>query len=352
MISPSWIGVVAMMWVMTTMGVSSSSMLSVPYHRQLTEYSCGDASMEMVLNYFGPDVDQRQIIDVARSTNASGTYVFDVVRALRFSRLSGPPPHVPTFAFPDQLPSLGYATRAFGLRSAARRGDACWAADARAIVAAGSPLILLMWYSDKPADGGHFRVLVGADDDGSLVLLDPWDRDGQPRVVRYSEAEFCALWKYQETDPVTGVEFPPYAAVWAAGSFGGSLTVNVSGDGTKAVASAVLSIDCPAGFDCVPSLSDVMAWIVPPEGCSVDFPNVETFPVLKLGVPLSTGAWTVACDDPMHAHSVLLFATGVVADRVPARDGWNSTEVDASYRYMDRVGGLLKPTTVLRAQLF
>lgn len=31
---------------------------NVPYHRQITNFACGDASSEMVLHYYGADVDQ------------------------------------------------------------------------------------------------------------------------------------------------------------------------------------------------------------------------------------------------------------------------------------------------------
>ncbi len=31
---------------------------NVPYHRQFTDYACGDASVEMMLHHYGSDVDQ------------------------------------------------------------------------------------------------------------------------------------------------------------------------------------------------------------------------------------------------------------------------------------------------------
>jgi len=42
---------------------------NVPYHRQLTDFTCGDASLEMLLNYYGPDVSQFSIVDAARTTS-------------------------------------------------------------------------------------------------------------------------------------------------------------------------------------------------------------------------------------------------------------------------------------------
>lgn len=46
---------------------------NVPFHRQITEYSCGDASLEMLLHWSGMDVDQRAIMDVMRTSSYEGT---------------------------------------------------------------------------------------------------------------------------------------------------------------------------------------------------------------------------------------------------------------------------------------
>ena len=46
---------------------------NVPYHRQFTVFACGDASLEMLLHHWAsPDVDQRAIIDVLRTTEEEG----------------------------------------------------------------------------------------------------------------------------------------------------------------------------------------------------------------------------------------------------------------------------------------
>ena len=53
---------------------SAQLVRNVPYHRQFTDYACGDASVEMVLHkWASPDVDQRAIIDVMRTTENDGT---------------------------------------------------------------------------------------------------------------------------------------------------------------------------------------------------------------------------------------------------------------------------------------
>ena len=40
---------------------------SVPYHSQIKDYYCGPASLEMVFDYYGPDISQYEIADAART---------------------------------------------------------------------------------------------------------------------------------------------------------------------------------------------------------------------------------------------------------------------------------------------
>jgi hypothetical protein len=56
--------------------LAAMSIMNVPYHRQVTEYSCGAASLEMLLHFSAPDVDQRGIIDVIRTSPYQGTLRF------------------------------------------------------------------------------------------------------------------------------------------------------------------------------------------------------------------------------------------------------------------------------------
>ena len=45
---------------------------------------CGEGVLEVIYDYWGPDIDQKQIANVARSSSA-GTWSFDMVRAGHFS---------------------------------------------------------------------------------------------------------------------------------------------------------------------------------------------------------------------------------------------------------------------------
>ena len=48
-------------------GVPIAHMIAnVPWHQQQNAMFCGDGALETVYDYFGPDIDQKAIADVAR----------------------------------------------------------------------------------------------------------------------------------------------------------------------------------------------------------------------------------------------------------------------------------------------
>ena len=62
-------------------GLPSSHMIAnVPWHQQMNGLFCGEGVLEGVYDYYGPDISQKEIADVARSSSA-GTWSFDMVRA-------------------------------------------------------------------------------------------------------------------------------------------------------------------------------------------------------------------------------------------------------------------------------
>ncbi len=69
--------------VKPAMAESAGSYISVPYHRQITNYYCGPASLEMVFDFYGPDIPQIEIADVARTSYMyGGTFTDDMRRAV------------------------------------------------------------------------------------------------------------------------------------------------------------------------------------------------------------------------------------------------------------------------------
>ncbi|GAH77378.1 unnamed protein product, partial [marine sediment metagenome] len=59
-----------------------------PHYYQTTNYYCGPASLEMVYDFYGPDISQLEIADVARADVSYGAYTSDLRRATHFSKLS------------------------------------------------------------------------------------------------------------------------------------------------------------------------------------------------------------------------------------------------------------------------
>jgi len=123
---------------------SDEAFISVPYHYQITSYYCGPAALEMIFDFYGPDVSQLEIADVAR-TAPDGTYTPDMVRAAHFSNAST--------SVGNEMPSniTGYSMREFGY--AALQHDGMTMNELKALIAVGYPIVVLTTW--------HYRVAVG-----------------------------------------------------------------------------------------------------------------------------------------------------------------------------------------------
>ena len=153
---------------------SSYDIASVPYHVQVMAYHCGPAALEMVFDYWGPDVNQTDIGHAANTTPSAGTYTTDLRRAAHFSASST--------AIQD--PSLhGYHERDTGYAAAECQwsypgtGDPDYPDrynDLKNLISSDIPVILLTWY-DGTHSTGHFRVVKGYNDATNVfVVHDPW----------------------------------------------------------------------------------------------------------------------------------------------------------------------------------
>ncbi|MFX1475499.1 MAG: C39 family peptidase [Promethearchaeota archaeon] len=150
-----------------TQSLPSSHHISVPYYEQQTSYWCGPASLQMLFDYYGPNIRQ---IDIARvaGTQSWGTNHLDLVRASYFSCLS-------TDVTTEQL--HGYAERSFGYPTYTHQ----WAGSLSAIGASVKnllcqdiPLLVATWYSSSHS-AGHYRVITGYNDTTNTFLIhDPW----------------------------------------------------------------------------------------------------------------------------------------------------------------------------------
>jgi len=141
----------------------------VPYHAQETNTWCGPASLEMVFDYWGPDIPQTEIAGVV-DAGASGCYGSDLRRAAQFSSLSTS----------IQDPGLkGYTNRKLGYMTA----NAWWSdsplvadrySDLKDLVSSNYPVLILTWY-DATHSSGHFRVVKGYSNTLDVFIVhDPW----------------------------------------------------------------------------------------------------------------------------------------------------------------------------------
>ncbi|MFX1562438.1 MAG: C39 family peptidase [Promethearchaeota archaeon] len=139
----------------------------VPYYQQETSVWCGPAALKMVFDYYGPVINQSDIVCVA-ATDSAGTYTSDLVRASHFSYIS-------IDSLTEQL--HGYRQRQLGYATLTHH----WSGTYSAIITSLKTLlhnnvpILILTYYDTSHNSGHFRVLTGYDDNaGTFLLHDPW----------------------------------------------------------------------------------------------------------------------------------------------------------------------------------
>ncbi|MGB2805879.1 MAG: C39 family peptidase [Candidatus Zixiibacteriota bacterium] len=144
--------------------------MEVPFYYQDSSYYCGEASLEMVFDYWGPDINQDDIGFVADVVPYFGTNRTNMIRAAHFSLIST--------AIQD--PALeGYNERYLGycgiyqswnrLSHVMTRYE-----DLKTLISDDYPILVLTWYSASHS-AGHYRVVKGYDDDLDVFIVhDPW----------------------------------------------------------------------------------------------------------------------------------------------------------------------------------
>lgn len=173
---------------------SSAAYVSVPFHYQSKNYYCGPATLEMVFDYYGNEVNQTEIADVARTIGEPlySTFTDELRRAAHFSNLST--------SQGDEIPEsniTSYSTRKVGYAAFERTGLTI--DDLKGLINKGEPIIVLMWYSSAEVCG-HFRVVVGYNET-HILMHDPWNKQigggaygGANTSMTYST--FWDLWAY------------------------------------------------------------------------------------------------------------------------------------------------------------
>jgi predicted double-glycine peptidase len=144
--------------------VLSTILTGVPDTRQSTEYSCGAAALQAVLNYWGRDVGEEDIMELLNTDPESGTYPEDIIRV----------------------------AGAMGLEAEYRENLTL--DEVEAAVRQGVPVIVDCQAWRSPASGnvswaddwvdGHWMVVIGMDEE-NVYLEDPYilgSRGFMPRL--------------------------------------------------------------------------------------------------------------------------------------------------------------------------
>lgn len=147
----------------------------------------------MVFNYYGENISQQEIANVARSLGDPyyETFTDELRRAGHFSNLST--------STDDELPYniTGYSLRKLGYAAFESQGMSL--EQLESYLSQGKPLILLMWYSSYHVST-HYRVAVGYNST-HVFLHDPWNKPlwngtyGGPDIA-FNNTQFMDLWSY------------------------------------------------------------------------------------------------------------------------------------------------------------
>jgi hypothetical protein len=316
-------------------GLPSSHMIAVPWHQQMNGLFCGDGVLEEVYDYWGPDVDQKQIANVARSSSA-GTWSSDMVRAGHFSNMSSAEGRF----FPHSVSAAGYPERALGYASFSYSSDGFWLNDLKGLIAADIPVILLMTYEPE-GGGGHYRTAIGYNDTvGKVYFSDPWGRDQNHQtnwtgITAWSYGEVQSGWNY-----TTEGESYPY---WGMIMMPWQISIKTSGKltaGTMGTITAEILYPCPRPFDSsLFPAKDAKAVIALPDGMRL----VSGSNTISLG-EMSAGSskkaiWKVAVDKTPAGEQVRVTAYGIVAGSVPEAHWTGEQKSYPPYDYSDAIGG-------------
>ena len=296
---------------------SSAAYVSVPFHYQSNIYYCGPTALEMVFDYYGEDIPQTEIADVAR-THPNVTYLDELRRATHFSNLST--------SLGDEMPGnvTGYSARKIGYAAFEQGGLTL--DDLKTLISKGQPLIVLMWWTPSKVYG-HYRVVVGYNET-HIITHDPWNKDvwggtygGANTSITYST--FLDLWLYSGN---WGLLTHPWNIELQMPS-----TVS-KGDNFEVTAN--ITYPCSTPFDTADyPASSCKATIQLQEGLELALGETLQHPLGNIiaGNPVQT-SWSIHANETGF-HNISVTVTGIVGGSV-----WTHGTYP-SYNYEDEIGG-------------
>jgi hypothetical protein len=299
-----------------TNAINLDKFISVPFHYQDNVYYCGPAALEMVFDFYGEDIAQVEIADVAR-THPYETQTDELRRAARFSNLSA--------SFGEEMLGsiMGYSSRKVGY--AAFESWELSIDDLKALIDRDQPVIVLMnWTSAEPY--GHYRVVVGYNST-HMIMHDPWNKGtwggtygGANTTMTYSE--FLDLWKYLDN--------------WALWVHPWSIelqTPSTAIKGENLTVSATITYPCPSMF----RTGNLVAF-----HCNATISLQENLTLAsgeetqQLGTIIAENpvqiSWLIHADET-GTLDISVATMGTIEDTVPQHETY------ASYSYQDEIGG-------------
>jgi hypothetical protein len=349
-------GIIAAFMAVTSAGAlvedalpSSYVIDEVPLYQQIDAKGCGAVALQMVFDYYGPFIDQREIYDAARS---GGTTLPDMARAAQFSRMST--------AVGDRFPGFqvtGYTARDIGYAGFYYASTEPWLEELKSIVAQGYPVIVLVEWMVDYEGGDHYRVVIGYDDDrGVLLMRDGWvrefkddqeyegstsqlasdlakDTEYAPYEMTYDD--FMETWSELDTD-LWGVEGKFYGAVLVTPWEVEISVPNKIGVGDEFTVTAVAKYPClaPFGDDEFPVFTAEGTELAITLGDGLELVGCDS--VANVGELEAGGSieisWTVEATEKGDT-SVDVLATGLVSGSLNVWKDW------PAYDYEDLIGG-------------
>jgi len=308
----------------------------VPWHEQMNGLFCGDGALQILYDYWGPEIDQKQIANVAR-TSSSGTWTYDMVRAGHFSHLSSAQGRF----FPHEVPEAGYVKRPLGYAAFSYSSSRFWLPELKALIASDIPVIVLTTF-EPGGGGGHYKVAIGYDDSARTIYFsDPWGREqkketGWTGITKWTYDEFAQGWNYSaegEKSPHFGMIMLPWKVeLKAKGKLG-------SGDVTTITAE--ISYPCPEPFNrSMFAAEDCRARIILPDGMRLLSNSMGvSLGSLKAGSK-AYASWKAIVQRPVEGETIRVLAEGIIEGHVPEARWTGEKVYYPPYDYTDLIGGV------------
>jgi len=300
---------------------SSERYLSVPFHHQEKIYYSGPASLKMLFDFYGEDIPQLEIAEVAR-THPNVTFTDELRRAAHFNNMSTSKGQ----EMPENI--TGYSVRKLGY--GAFEKETLNLNQLKNTVYNGYPVIVSTWY-DLSKQNSHYRVIVGYNDT-HIIVHDPWNK---------------TAWGGTHGGPNTALDYSTFLTLWNQSNYWGLLVspwkVTVAFKMLEYYlfnVTANVQYVCPETFgNTLYPASSAKATIILPSELSLEM-GESTTKTLGTG-NLSSGAsaevsWMVTniTDINEIVRNITVEATGIIDGNVTTHG------VYQSYSYQDIIGGI------------